>query len=397
VPLSEEQLRGLIGAMENDRVERKSSASDMTKVSRTVCAFANDLPGSREPGVVFVGLKDDGTPSCLDITDKLLQKLAQIRSGGILPVPSIGISRLSLGEHAIAAIVVQPSSSPPVRYNGRVWVRIGPSTQQAGEEDERILRERALSQSENQPFDRRAARGANIEDLDIRYFNEEYLPSAVSPDVLAQNHRTLEQRLTSLRLLVGQAPSHGALILFGERPEDFAPGSFVQFLRIDGHELGDPIKDEKRLDGPLHRVIRQLDDLLELNISTRVDLTSAAREIRAPDYPLAALQQLVRNALMHRNYETSNAPVRVYWFRDRIEIHNPGGLFGQVTKDTFGGGITDYRNPLIAEMMATLGYVQRFGYGIPTARRLLKENLNPPPEFDFGSATNFLVTLRVRP
>ena len=67
---------------------------------------------------------------------------------------------------------------------------------------------------------------------------------------------------------------------------------------------------------------------------------------------------------MHRTYESTNAPVRVSWFSDRIEILSPGGPFGAVTADTFGQhGITDYRNPNLA--MRTLGFVQRFGVGIP--------------------------------
>ena len=59
-------------------------------------------------------------------------------------------------------------------------------------------------------------------------------------------------------------------------------------------------------------------------------------DVRHPDYPIVALQQLVRNAIMHRDYETSNAPVRITWFNDRIEIQNPGGPFGQVTCENFG-------------------------------------------------------------
>ena len=108
----------------------------------------------------------------------------------------------------------------------------------------------------------------------------------------------------------------------------------------------------------------------------------------------AALQQLVRNAVMHRDYETSNAPVRLTWFDDRIEIQNPGGPYGQVTRDNFGQpGITDYRNPNVAEAMRNLGFVQRFGVGIEIARSTLRENGNPPPEYSVQD-THVLVTVR---
>ena len=80
---------------------------------------------------------------------------------------------------------------------------------------------------------------------------------------------------------------------------------------------------------------------------------------------------------MHRSYEATNTPVRVYWFDDRIEIHNPGGPFGSVTQENFGQpGITDYRNPNLAEALRALGYVQRFGAGIAIARKALGQRLH---------------------
>jgi ATP-dependent DNA helicase RecG len=86
---------------------------------------------------------------------------------------------------------------------------------------------------------------------------------------------------------------------------------------------------------------------------------------------------------MHRDYGTSNAPVRLTWFKDRIEIQNPGGPYGQVTVENFGNpGITDYRNPAIAEVMRNLGFVQRFGVGIQIARKSLADNGNPEPKFN---------------
>ncbi|MDE2816626.1 MAG: transcriptional regulator, partial [Chloroflexota bacterium] len=95
-------------------------------------------------------------------------------------------------------------------------------------------------------------------------------------------------------------------------------------------------------------------------------------------YPVAAIQQITRNAVMHRSYEGNNAPVRVYWYDDRIEIISSGGVFGSVTAENFGQpGVTAYRNPNLAEAMRNLGFVQRFGLGIPLAKRLLREAGHP--------------------
>jgi ATP-dependent DNA helicase RecG len=89
---------------------------------------------------------------------------------------------------------------------------------------------------------------------------------------------------------------------------------------------------------------------------------------------------------MHRSYEGTNAPVRVYWFNDRVEIISPGGPYGFVTVENFGNpGIVDYRNPNIADVFKTLGYVQRYGVGIQTAQSAMKRNENPPIEFQINN------------
>ena len=111
-------------------------------------------------------------------------------------------------------------------------------------------------------------------------------------------------------------------------------------------------------------------------------------------YPVGALQQLTTNAIMHRTYEATNAPVRVTWFNDRIEIINPGGPFGTVTSENFGNpSVTDYRNPNLDEAMKVLGLVQKFGIGILIVRNLLSQAGYTEPLFQFPA--NFLfVTVR---
>ncbi len=392
-PPSGHEIEQLSKDLESDRVERKRSLSDGNKIRRSLCAFANDLPNHGQPGLLFIGLEDDGSCSGISISDELLKDLAGMRDdGNIIPLPSITVQERTLDGCEVAVMAVQPSSAPPVRYRGRVWVRIGPTTRQATAEEEQRLAERRTAG--DIPFDTRPCASARIEDLDLRYIEAEYLPRSIATDVLDQNQRPALHQLRSLRLLVDETPTWGALLALSTDPLGWLPGAYVQMLRLDGADITDPIQAEHRLTGRLEDVLTRLDELLRLNIRTRVDMTSQMREMRLPDYPLIALQQLVRNAVMHRRYDGTNAPVRLHWYSDRIEISSPGGLYGQVTSDNIGTGATDYRNPLLAEIMHGLGFAQRFGMGIPLAKKEMSRNGNPELEFRFDPAR---VTVTVRP
>ena len=252
----------------------------------------------------------------------------------------------------------------------------------------------------DRPFDIVPMPGTGPDDLHRRQFEDEYLPKAVDRQVLEANERSLEERLAAAKMIASVDDRRATmlgLLTVGIRPRDFIPGAYVQFLRIAGRELADEIVDESAIDGTVSDMLRGVEDKLRSHNRHRVDFVSGDRERRTALYPSAALRELVRNAIMHRDYEATNAPVRVTWFDDRIEIQSPGGPFGAVTETNFGDpGVTDYRNPNLAESMKVLGYVQRFGAGIPTARRLLREAGHPELVFT-AAPTHLLATVEAVP
>jgi ATP-dependent DNA helicase RecG len=398
--MEEKELAALLDDLESDRIERKAADSDREKIRQAICAFANDLPNHQKPGVVFIGVHDNGRHnSDWNVTDERLRTLADMRSdGNILPFPMMTVQKREVNGNELAVIIVEPSEAPPVRFNGRVWVRVGPRRATATAEEERRLAEKRRAR--DLPFDLQPLSSATLDDLDAEFFRREYLPFSLAPDVLAENQRSIEHQLASLRFITSDGaflPTVLGILVVGKSPLDFVPGAYIQFLRIDGTQLTDPIKDQKDISGTLTSVLRRLDELLQINISTATDITAQPVEIRQPDYPIVTLQQLTRNAILHRNYEGTHAPVRITWFSDRIEIQNPGGPFGQVTKTNFGqAGVTDYRNPHLAEAMKNLGYVQKFGLGIQLAKNELIKNGNPPMEL-IPEDSRLLVIVRRRP
>jgi ATP-dependent DNA helicase RecG len=383
--MTDAELLALLDDTESDRVERKESfKGDVTKKARqAVCAFANDLPSHNQLGVLFIGAKDDGSPADLSITDDLLRSLADIKTdGNILPLPVLTVEKRTLKSVDMVVVTVMPSDMPPVKYEGRIWIRTGPRRSIANAQEERVLNEKR--RYKNLPFDICPIPTAKINDLSRVIFENEYLPQAFAEDVLQENGRTYEERLASCRMIVSprdSTPTVMGLLGIGKSPQDFLPGAYIQFLRIDGLELADPVIDSEEISGSVVEVLRRTEEKLKAHNKIAVDITvKSTHQITTP-YPQVALQQILYNAVLHRTYEGTNAPIRIYWFNDRIEIMSPGGPYGNVTSENFGQpGVTDYRNPNIADLLKTFGFIQAFGRGIATARRAMDVNGNPPLE-----------------
>ncbi len=140
----------------------------------------------------------------------------------------------------------------------------------------------------------------------------------------------------------------------------------------------------------------KLKDLIESTETDRVEVTRSTDDVDkfreavcSFSNDMAGRGQLLMNAVLHRDYQ-STSPVRFYQFRDRIEIQNPGGLYGDASPENFPR-VNTYRNPIIAEAMHVLGYVNRFGRGIARARKILEENGSREPRFQFE--TNHFLTI----
>lgn len=390
--ISKQELGQLLTGIESDRVERTTSTTDTNKFAEAICAFSNDLPGHRIPGYLIVGARDNGELAGLTVTEDLLQRLAGIRSdGNVQPLPLINVAKFELEGGEIAVVEVHPSDLPPVRYKGRVYIRIGPRRGVASESEERLLAERRLASFRT--FDAAPCQGATLDDLALDLLWSSYLHSAVAPEVLEQNNRDQQVQLASLRFysLARQCPTNAGMLMFGKDPLQWLPGAYVQFLRFSGPSQTDDVVEEKVFNGDLFTVLKNLDDFVGLLLTKRRETISPLRERIVMSYPRRAVRELLMNAVMHRTYEAT-APVRFYWYDDHIEIQNPGGLFGEATPENFPRQ-NSYRNPVISEAMKVLGYVNRFGRGVVVAQEALRKDGHPPPDFEFGHG-HFLVTVR---
>ncbi len=280
-----------------------------------------------------------------------------------------------------------------MRYKGRVCIRIGPRRGYATEQEERTLIERRVSQAKT--FDSQPCLGSVLGDLATALFLIDYRQQAVAAEIIAENQRPLEQQLASLRFfdLKYNCPTHAGILLFGIDVRQWLPGAYIQFLRVRGDTLAAPIMNERELHGDLLSVLRETDALVDAQLALFPAPETTLRERSVESYPRVAVRELLMNAVMHRDY-SSTAPLRITWLEDRLEIQSPGSLYGEASPANFPQQ-TSYRNPVVAEAMKALGYVNRYGRGVLRAQDALRKYDSPPAEFQFDAGF-VLATIRRR-
>lgn len=392
-----QELQNLIACTETDRVEKTRSISDVDKFREAICSFSNDMAGKGSPGYLLIGVDEKDSTFRLHATDALLQQFASYRSDGqVMPLPVMNVEALPhpAGGGDVVVVEVHPHDLPPVRYKGRVCIRVGPRKDFASETEERLLIERRSSRFPT--FDATPCPEGSLERLDLETFRQSYRPHAVAAEVIADNHRPIEEQLAALRFynLKRACPTNAGMLIFAFDPLDLFPGTRVQFVQYDGPELDADVLAEKNFTGNLITILAELDGFLKGRFTQKPVAISELREKAVFDYPPDAVRELLMNAILHRDYQ-STGPIRFYQFSNRIEIQNPGGLYGEASPENFPR-VNAYRNPVVAEAMHTLGYVNRFGRGIARAKRSLSDNGSPAPEFDYHTG-HFLAIIAKHP
>lgn len=392
--ISKEEVLQLLHSTETFRVERTTALRDMDKFQEAICAFSNDLPDSRKKGYLIIGAYDDGSLSGLKVDDHLLKTISSIRSNGnILPLPVMSVERFEYEDGDLLVAEVSPSLVPPVRYRGRTFIRIGPRRDIASEAEERILMEKRTSYMAT--FDATPCFSAKISDIDTDFIKNEYLPKIIDPQLLAEDDRDIKEQMASIHLYDTEhdCPTNAAVILFGKDPKYFMHGAYVQYVHFAGTNNGSEILNEREFKGCLAKMLPLLENFVrDAMVTSRPVPISMLREQTVYNYPELALRELLMNACMHRDYQ-SNMPIRFYQYSDRIEILNAGGLYGEARPENFPN-VNDYRNPIIAEAMKALKYVNMFNRGIERVTTMLKENGNPDPIFAVDKITVFEATVK---
>ena len=391
--ITAQELEKLLVGPETDRVEKTVSTTNLDKFGEAICAFSNDMADNQAPGYLVVGAKDDGLRNGLKVSEDLLQRLMDFRTDGrIVPPPSLTVSKFSYSDGEIAVVEVQPSFQPPVRYKGKVCIRVGPRKGAANEAEERRLSEKRSSFARS--FDTLPCYGSTLDDLSIDIFKLSYLSNAIDSETLAENHRSIREQLASLKFydLKADCPTNVGVLLFGKNPRFYLSGAYVQYVKFEGDTDTSEFVHEHRFEGDLTTQMRIMDEFIKAQIVKKVQYSLG--EKYQVNYPATAIKELLYNAVIHRDYQ-SNSPIKFYQFSDRIEISNSGGLYGDARPENFPN-VNDYRNPSLAEAAKTLGFVNAFNVGVKRAIDSLTKNQNLKPEFVKDQATFFSVKIYSR-
>ena len=179
-----------------------------------------------------------------------------------------------------------------------------------------------------------------------------------------------------------------SVLLFSIYPQAYYPQLSIIATSVYGSEVGElgpngeRFIDNKRIEGTIDEMLEQAIKFVvnNMRVSTRIDSKSGKRD-DISEYPITAIREIILNALVHRDYSihTEGMPIQIIMYRDRLEVINPGGLYGRISVDNLGKMQPDTRNPAIATALETLELTENRYSGIPTIRtEMLKAGLQLP-------------------
>lgn len=191
-----------------------------------------------------------------------------------------------------------------------------------------------------------------------------------------------------------------ATMIFSPYPQVYFPQLCITAIAVPGTEignlgdLGERFLDNQRIEGSISEMLEEAIRFVRKNMKNKtiVNPETGAREDRT-DYPITAVREAIMNALVHRDYSihTEGMPIQIIMYEDRMEIRNPGGIYGRIKVDQLGKMQPDTRNPVLALALETLRITENRYSGIPTIRKEMKKyNLKEPKFVD--ERGGFIVT-----
>lgn len=373
---------------ESNYIEVKSARNGCPKIFDTLSSFSNQQNG----GTIIFGVDENedynvcGVYDAADLQKKIMEQSLQMEPV-VRPLCTVAVVD---GKTVVSAEIQEMDNfQKPCFYKGAgrlrgSYVRVADGDRLMTEYE--VYSYEAFKQDIHDEL--RTNDRAEMTDINTEEYQLYLLELKKNKPHLAKLEEKEINRLQGF--VVDNKPTVAALMLFSVYPQAYFPQLCITAVSVPGKEMsatgsvGERFIDNKRIEGS---ITQMLNDALifvrkNMKVKTIIDSETGMRNDRT-EYPVIAVREIVLNALIHRDYSihTESAPITITMFSDRMEIENPGGLYGRMTLDSLGFVSADTRNPYIAGALEIMGETENRYSGIPTIRSAMKNAGLPQPVF----------------
>ncbi|MBD3630954.1 RNA-binding domain-containing protein [Cyclobacterium sp.] len=392
-------------AVESERIEYKKGWNP-GPIYRSICAFANDFDDIGG-GYVIVGIAEENGRPVLppeglgeEDLDGIQKEMIQLNNL-INPAYHPKISIEEIQGKKILVIWAFGGDNRPYEVPDEIkakdkkyhyYVRYGSSSIKVSKDQ----KEELISLSGKTPFDDRANSQVSLDEISLTLVRD-YLRKVSSKLLGNMDALTKEQLLSQMQLLYGpperRHPRNVALMMFTENPEKYFPYSRVEIVHFPNGEAADEFMEAPHISGPVDHMINRTLEYLKINVLQQktVKVKGQAESIRVWNYPYQALEEIIANALYHRDYQTRE-PVEIRIYQEKIRVINYGGPDRSIKLREFNKGKViprRYRNRRLGDFLKELDLTEGKATGIPTIIKALEENGSPKAVFETDDDRSF--------
>jgi len=355
------ELIDIIEKGENSTVQFKERVTDGYDISKELFAFSNS-----KGGLLIIGVNDKTkelrglTYDELQATNNLLASVAsdQVKSPIYLFTETVEIN----GNNLIVVSVNEGGNKPYMDRNGIIWVKNASDKRKvvSKEEISRLLQSGGNLMADEQPINNTSINNINM-DLFTDFVHKK------TEKTFEELNQSPSQILNNMGFAKDDTVTLAGLLLFGKNPQAFKPLFTVQCISFVGNEItGKEYRDnEPPFEGNLLSLYEKTMTFINRNLH-KIQKEESFNSIGQLEIPKEALEELVVNSLIHRDYFL-NATVKIFIFDNRIEIISPGKLPNSLTVEKIKSGTSNVRNPILFTNARYLLPFVGVGTGIPRA------------------------------
>ena len=363
--MTAEELREIIACGETSTVQFKLMFNSSKQIAEELVAFANS-----KGGMIVFGVEDK-TGQMIGLSYGEIQKLSNevstIANDQVRPVIYLQTEVVIVdGKRLLIAYINQGSNKPYKTLSGNIWVKQGPDKRRIVENNEILS---LFQASGSYHADEVVISGTSITDLDVAYINDYFQRVYGKPK--ESFGMPVDKLLTSLGILgQGGQVTRAGMLFFGQYPQMRMPTYTIKAVAYYGNDIGgSDYRDSRDIIGTVPTMFREGMSFLKSNLH-HLQAGQNFNSVGKLEIPEVVLEELLQNALVHVDL-LGSAYIRLLVFDNRIEIINPGSLFGGLTVEDIRLGKSKQRNHLMAEFCARTMIYRGLGSGIP---RVLKED-----------------------